>query len=120
MPIQLSSEFLQYLAGQASTFPTEEGRLPPLTQLSQELGVSVATLREQLEVARAMGLVDVRPRTGIRRLPFSFLPAVRQSLAYAISLDPACFSAYAELRNHIEAAYWDEAVRRLTPEDHQM
>jgi DNA-binding FadR family transcriptional regulator len=37
--------------------------------MSKELGVSVALLREQLEVAKAIGLVEVRPRTGIRRLP---------------------------------------------------
>ncbi|MFM8320469.1 MAG: FadR/GntR family transcriptional regulator [Chloroflexota bacterium] len=87
--------------------------------MSKELGVSVALLREQLEVAKAIGLVEVRPRTGIRRLPYTFLPAVRQSLSYAVNIDPALFTAYSDLRNHVEAAYWNEAAGSLLPEDHQ-
>lgn len=86
--------------------------------MSAELGLSVSSLREQLEVARAIGLVEVRPRTGIRRLPYTFFPAVRQSLSYAIALDWLYFLKYADLRNHIEAAYWDEAVRNLHEEDY--
>ncbi len=107
------SEFLRYLAAHAA----EDGVLPALGDLSRELNISVAALREQLEVARALGLVDVRPRVGTRRLPFSFAPAVRQSLAYALALDSGHFQEFSDLRNHLEAAYWDEAVRRLTEED---
>jgi DNA-binding FadR family transcriptional regulator len=110
------SEFLHYLAQHEEA---ESQGLPSLADLSQELGLSVASLREQLEVARALGLVDVRPRTGMRRKPYSFTPAVRQSLAYALELDPKHFQAYADLRNHIEAAYWYEAVSKLTEEDHR-
>lgn len=108
------SEFLRYLASHEQT----EQSLPALTALSRELGVSVASLREQLEVARALGLVEVKPRTGIRRQPYNFLPAVRQSLQYALALDKNNFIAFADLRRHIETAYWHEAVHRLTPEDH--
>lgn len=108
------SEFLRYLASHEQT----EQSLPALTALSRELGVSVASLREQLEVARALGLVEVRPRTGIRRQPYNFLPAVRQSLQYALALDKGSFIAFADLRRHIETAYWHEAVALLTPEDH--
>ena len=108
------SEFLQYLASHEQA----EQSLPALTALSQELGVSVASLREQLEVARALGLVEVRPRTGIRRPPYSFSPAVRQSLQYALALDKNNFIAFADLRRHVETAYWHEAVQVLTPEDH--
>ena len=108
------SEFLQYLASHEQA----EQSLPALTALSVELGVSVASLREQLEVARALGLVEVKPRTGIRRQPYSFQPAVRQSLQYALALDKGNFIAFADLRRHIETAYWHEAVQLLTPEDH--
>lgn len=110
------SEFLRYLIANASK---DDGRIPPLTVLSQELGISVASLREQLEVARAFGLVEAKPRTGIRKLPYSFRPAVQQSLTYAVALDPNSFQLYSELRNRIEAAYWYEAVCLLTPEDHE-
>lgn len=113
-PIGNLSEFMRYLAAH----PLADENLPPLTSLGEELGVSVASLREQLEVARALGLVDVRPRTGIRRLPFTFLPAVRQSLGYAMALDQSNFEMFADLRQNIEAAYWYKAVEKLTPEDH--
>lgn len=107
------SEFLRYLASHEET----QGSLPSLNELSREIGISVAGLREQLEVARALGLVEVRPRTGTRRLDYSFAPAVKQSLAYALVVDQKHFEKYSELRNHIEAAYWDEAVKLLTDED---
>ncbi|MDP1547656.1 MAG: FCD domain-containing protein [Anaerolineales bacterium] len=108
------SEFLSYLA----SHPEAENKLPPLTELSRELGVGVAALREQLEVARALGLVEVRPRTGMRRKPYSFAPAVMKSLDYALAMNKEHFVAFADLRQHIETAYWHEAVRMLTPEDH--
>ena len=107
------SEFLRYLA----SHPEADGGLPSLTELSRELGISVASLREQLEVARALGFVEVRPRTGTRRLPFSFAPALNQTLGYALVLDHNHFDKFAQLRNHIETAYWDEAVALLTPDD---
>lgn len=108
------SEFLRYLANRADA---EAKGLPALTELSRELGVSVASLREQLEVARALGLVEVRPRTGTRRLPYTFGAAVRQSLGYALALDENHFQQFSDLRNHIETAYWDEAVQTLTEQD---
>jgi len=108
------SEFMRYLANHEESAGQT---LPALTELSRELGVSVASLREQLEVARALGLVEVRPRTGTRRLPYTFAPAVRQSLRYALALSDGYFQKYSELRNRIEAAYWLEAVKILTDED---
>jgi len=109
------SEFLRYLASHEEA----EGALPSLNDLSRELGISLAGLREQLEVARALGLVEVKPRTGIRRKPYSFTPAVLNSLDYAIALNKDHFIAFADLRQHIETAYWHEAVKLLTIEDHE-
>jgi DNA-binding FadR family transcriptional regulator len=114
---RLPSEFIRYLAYELNG-QGDADQLPSLEQISSRLGVSVSKLREQLEVARALGFVEVRPRTGIRRLPYSFTPAVRQSLAYGIALDARNFEAYADLRNQVEAAYWRPAVERLQPEDH--
>jgi DNA-binding FadR family transcriptional regulator len=115
---QSQSEFMQYLVS-ANGPVGDPSRLPSLEDLSKELEVSIPRLREQLEVARALGLVEVRPRTGIRRLPYSFLPAVRRSLSYAIELDRTYFDAFSELRNHLEAVYWQQAVTLLIPDDHQ-
>jgi DNA-binding FadR family transcriptional regulator len=114
--MQLSSDFLKYLASYNNGDHSD--KLPALSSLSKELGLSVASLREQLEVAEALGLVEVRPRTGIRRLPYTFLPAVRQSLTYAIDLDRTFFDKFAQLRNHVEASFWTPAVKQLTPADH--
>ena len=108
------SEFLRYLAASEEA----ENGLPTLNVLSQELGVSVASLREQLEVARALGLVEVKPgRGGTKRRSFSFTPAIRQSLGYALALGDGHFQKYSELRNHVESAYWYEAVQTLTQKD---
>ncbi len=117
----LSSEFLQYLAKPEFDGDSLNGtaQLPSLNDISKELNVSVARLREQLEVAEALGLVEVRPRTGIRRLPYTFSPAVSQSLSYAIQLDRQHFEAFADLRNHVEASFWFQAVQKLTEVDHQ-
>jgi DNA-binding FadR family transcriptional regulator len=109
------SEFLRYLA----THEEVEQGLPTLKNLSVELGVSMASLREQLEVARALGLVEVKPRLGTKRRDYSFTPAVRQSLSYALALDDDNFRKYAELRNHVESAFWHQAVQKLTDRDKQ-
>jgi DNA-binding FadR family transcriptional regulator len=116
MPKNLSSDFLNYLAG---TYQVDEDceRLPSLTELSKQLGVSVSSLREQMEVGRALGLVEAKPRTGLRRLPYSFTPAVDQSLAYAITIDQEYFLKFADLRRNVETAYWRQAVDLLTAED---
>lgn len=107
-----SFDFIKYLAnGNGSD------RLPSLQELSAEHGVSISVLREQLQVARALGFVEVRPRTGIRRLPYTFAPAVRESLFYAIDRDQGAFASFSDVRRHLERVYWFEAVQRLTPED---
>lgn len=106
------SAFMRFL-----TTYQDGDRLPSLRDIGQELKVSPALVREQLEVARSLGLVEVRPKVGIRRLPYSFRPAVRQSLAFAVNVDPAAFEQFSVFRNHIEASYWYEAVGLLLPGD---
>lgn len=119
-PPKQPSEFLDYLV----SYPSEndpaaqdEIYLPSLLELSHKLGTSVSSLREQLEVAKTLGMVEVRPRTGIRRLKFSFFPAVKVSLAYSMNIDLSYFYFYADLRNSLEAVYWERAVKRLTGDD---
>ncbi len=112
---KLDSDLLQYIVGH----PFQAGdRLPSLEELSDELKISVGKLREQLEVARCLGIVEVRPRAGIRLTASSFAPAVRLGVLYSLARDPAQFEALSVLRNHIEASFWHEAVARLTPDDH--
>lgn len=114
--MELQSEFLQYLV----ELGCEPGqRVPPIKSLAQELGISTSKLREQLEVARALGLVEVRPKTGIRTKGYDFLPGLRTSLSFALALDSTFFEHFGLLRNHIEVSFWHEAVRLLLPEDVQ-
>ena len=108
------STFLTYLAEKAAD---GEESLPSLTDLREELGISVATLREELQVARALGLVEVKPRTGIKILPYQFTSAVSQSLVYAVRVDRTQFRQFSDLRNHVEASYWYQAVSALTTDD---
>jgi DNA-binding FadR family transcriptional regulator len=111
-----NSEFLDYLL----QFPPQDvEQLPSLKELSQELGISISALREQLQVAKALGLVDVRPRLGIRLQPYSFTPAVDASLCFAIEQDRAHFEDFVDLRRHLELAYFPQAVDLLQEEDHQ-
>ena len=72
---------LAYLAGKARN---NESKIGTLEELSDELGVSRTSLREQLEVARLLGFVEIKPRMGISLKPYSLKPAVRQSVGYAI------------------------------------
>lgn len=111
-----NSEFFNYLVEHTQDQPNNK-QLPSLNVLSNELGVSVASLREQLEVAKALGLVEVRPRRGIKLLPYTFLNAVWQSVSFAIHVDRKYFDMFADLRKHIELAFWYEAVSALTAED---
>jgi len=111
---RIDSEFLRYLI-ERDCCPGD--RLPSLAELSREIGISVGKLREQLEVARMLGLVEASPRRGITRTEYSFTPPVRLSLMVALAFNSAYFNAFSELRVHLETAYWDEAVALLTDDD---
>lgn len=111
---QIDSELLRYIVEQ-DLKPGD--RVPSLTELSRELSISVSKLREQLEVARILGIVEVRPRTGIRCQEFDFMPALRLSLFFALANDRRMFDLYSSWRIHTEAAYWQQAAESLTPDD---
>lgn len=110
------SELLEYLAAEARPAGT---RLPSISDLATELGISASKLREQLEVARALGLVEVRPKTGIRTRAFSTLPALRLMSLHGLAVAPEWFEVLRDLRTHLETSYWEEAVRLLQEADLQ-
>lgn len=108
------SVFLNYLANiQAES----DSRVPALSELSKEIGLSVATLREQLESAKVLGVVEVKPKVGIRKTPFEFKKAIKPGLDYAIASGSISFHHFADLRKHLESAYFIEAVQQLSAED---
>jgi DNA-binding FadR family transcriptional regulator len=115
-PIDLDSELLTYLADRHYQ-PGD--RLPTITELQEadQLGISASKVREQLEVARALGLVEVRSKTGMKMKDYTFTPAVRLSLFFALAYDQHNFELFSELRNHVEAAFWHEACKTLTEAD---
>jgi DNA-binding FadR family transcriptional regulator len=113
-PNGFNSELLNYLLDH-SVAPGD--RLPPLVELATTLDVSVGKLREQLELARHLNLVSVRPRLGIHREPFDFLAAIRTSLFFALATGEATFAQFSGLRQTIETSMWHEAVSRLTEGD---
>lgn len=112
------SDFIAYLTGNRSG-SSGDGRVPPLKELSRELEISVSRLREQVEAAKTLGFINVRPRVGIRRLEYSFRPAVASSLLYGIQEDQDRFNQFLDLRRHVETAYFDQAGRALTAVDHE-
>jgi len=112
-PVNLS-EFLLYLIHTPSDSPE---RIPPLAELSKTLGISTASLREQLEEARTLGAVEAKPKSGIKKMPFSFTPVVSKAVTYAATSDIRYFYQFSDLRNHIEEVYWYQAVELLTKED---
>ncbi len=109
------SEFIDYLL---KTSDSNKETLPALKDLSLQIGISISTLREQLAAAKILGLVDVKPRRGIRPLPYTFTPAVDASLCYAIQQDQAYFDDFVDLRRHLEYAYFPQAVELLQEADH--
>ncbi len=110
----LNSDILRYIIEHQAQ-PGD--RLPTITELSRELGVSVSKLREDLEVARTLGLVQVKPRTGTQVQEFSFGPAATLSVLYAVALDRSYFHDFTLLRKSIELGFWHDAVQQLTPDD---
>ncbi len=113
---KLDSPFLRYLITKQVALGE---RLPTLNQIGEELGVSVGKLREQLEIARSLGLVSVRPRIGIVREPFDFSQAILAPVLFGLSSGEAQFEQFSELRRAIEINFWEKAVERLTPDDKQ-
>lgn len=112
--IDLDSELLNFIAG--NRFEPGD-RLPTISELQNDMGISTSKIREQLEVARALGLVEVRSKTGMRLKDYSFTPAVRLSLFFALAHDLSAFELFSDLRQHVELAFWNEACSQLTPDD---
>src|SRR5450432_2986443 len=117
--IDLDSDLLEYIVREG--FQPGD-RLPTTNELQDEnqLGISISKVREQLEVARALGLVEVKSKTGMKMKSYSFTPAVRLSLFFALAQDQHNFELFGEVRNHIEVAFWNEACASLQDEDKQV
>lgn len=116
MRINLNSNLLNYIV-ENDLKPGD--RLPTISELAGEshLGISASKVREQLEVARALGFVEVRSKTGTRVKDYDFTPAVRLSLLFALAQDPEYFELFSALRVQLEVAFWHHACELLTRAD---
>jgi len=114
--IDLGYHFLNYIIEQGYQ-PGD--RLPSISELAgdEHLAINTSKVREQLEVARVLGLVEVRSKTGTRLQEYTFTPAIRLSLLFALAGEFSKFEMFGNLRIHLEAAYWHEGCASLQDED---
>jgi len=104
---------LSYLASNA-----KEGKsIPSIAQLSEDLGLSTSAVREQLEVARQLELVEIKTKTGIQTSSFSAAPAICLAYHYGLEMQPDLIWDLLSVRQHLELAYWQEAVVNLSKKD---
>lgn len=114
----LPYSILQYIIDKKLETESGELKLPPMGDLARELRVSRGKLREELIVAQAYGVVDMRPGDGTYILPFDFYSAIRTAVLYSIARDQNHFDSLYRLRVQLEIAFWDKAASKLDKEDH--
>src|SRR5689334_24651650 len=89
------------------------GRLPTEHTLARRFRVSRPIVREAIQALKALGVVESRPKTGLRVLPFDPTSTIDQ-LIPRIRTDEERAELY-ELRCLLEPAILGLAARRVTP-----
>lgn len=89
LPGILSYSILQYIVDEELAAPgvKQPVKLPPLEELAERFGVSLGKLREELVIARAYGVLDMRPGNGTYVRPFDFYTAIRTIVLYGVACD---------------------------------
>ncbi len=111
---QKQKKFLEYITDKKRK---GENQIPALTALGKELNISSSTLREILELAKTLGLIEAHPRSGIELNPYSFKTPVIKSLGYAVMEDRNRFNEFSDLRIHLEKAYFKQAAELLSVDE---
>ncbi|HSN94480.1 MAG TPA: FCD domain-containing protein [Anaerolineaceae bacterium] len=91
--------------------------LPSIPEIGRQIGISTSSLREQLEVARQLGVVEIRPKTGMSLRDFSLTPVLMLGLDYSQKVDPLTFEQLSDLRKNLESSYWHEAAPLLNRDE---
>jgi GntR family transcriptional repressor for pyruvate dehydrogenase complex len=91
--------------------------LPSIPEIGRQLGISTSSLREQLEVARQIGVVEIRPKTGMSLHNFTLTSTLMLGFRYSQKVDPLTFEQLSDLRKNLESAYWPEAAPLLNREE---
>lgn len=118
--LDLRSDLLNYLI--QSQFKAGD-RIPTISQLAEDehLGISPSKIREQLEVARALGFIDVKSKTGMRFNEYEFGSAIRLSIFFALAQEPTLYFEYfTDLRVQLETGSWLAMCESLGSEDFAM
>ena len=92
--------------------------LPPETQLAQQLGISRNSVREAVKSLASLGILEVRPGTGLFVRDFSFDPLL-ENLAFGLLSrrnELKELSDVLAVRSHLEYAMAEQAVAAATPE----
>lgn len=112
---------LQYIVDEelAVQNGAKPAKLPPMDELAQALGMSRGKLREDLIVAQAYGVVEMRPGDGTYVRPLDFYTVMRTLVLYSTACDWENFDHFYKLRVQVEIGFWDEATANLTEEDKQ-
>jgi len=97
----------------------KEGRddLPSIQELSEQLGMSVPTLREQIEALKILGIIEARPRHGIHIKPIDFSAGLKQNAIVAAMADMKYFYQISEMRDKVEQSWFLNAAEQLTTDD---
>jgi len=96
---------------------SENSKIPPIKQIGVDLGLSTPNVRELIELAKNLGMLQIQPRTGIKLLPYKFTPAVTKSVYFAIRSNLDFFNQFSELRNQLEKSYFIQSIKLLTKHD---
>jgi len=107
-------KFLEYITDKKRK---GENQIPALSILSKELNISSSTLREILELAKTLGIIEAHPRSGIELKTYSFKAPVIKSLGYAVMENRNRFNEFSDLRIHLEKAYFKQAAELLSVDD---
>jgi GntR family transcriptional regulator, galactonate operon transcriptional repressor len=98
----------------------DEMTLPTEMELSQQLSVSRNVLREAIKVLVSKGLLEVRPKTGMRiraRQDWSLFDPDVLSWLLEVGPDEGFFQNLLDIRTIVETAAAERAAQRATPED---
>lgn len=89
-------------------------KLPPMDELADQLGVSRGKVREDLLVAQAFGLVEMRPGDGTYVRRPEFYDILRPIVLYSVKQDKHNLDYLQSMRAELEIAFWEPAVSALT------
>jgi DNA-binding FadR family transcriptional regulator len=86
--------------------------LPPETHLARDLGVARSSVREAVKSLESLGFVEVQPGNGLFVREYNFDPLL-EMFTYGIQFDANTLSELLQIRQILELAMMDEAVRKI-------